>query len=101
MIVDLLRNDLFASARTTASTCRNCALESYEFVQHLVSSVSGKLRPGVSAIDAGSRSSGGSITGAPKIRAMEVIAELEPTRAALIAVAWRMSGSTARWTRAS
>jgi para-aminobenzoate synthetase component 1 len=52
----------------------------YEYVQHLVSVVEGDLKPGRSPLDL-LRSSfpGGSITGAPKIRAMEIIAELEPT----------------------
>jgi para-aminobenzoate synthetase component 1 len=81
MIVDLLRNDL--SKACTADSVRVtelCRLESYEFVQHLVSVVTGTLRPGVSNIDllAGAFP-GGSITGAPKVRAMEIIAELEPT----------------------
>ncbi len=81
MIVDLLRNDLSrVCTDDSVYVPQLCALESYEFVQHLVSSVSGKLRPGVSAIDAlAAAFPGGSITGAPKIRAMEVIAELEPT----------------------
>jgi para-aminobenzoate synthetase component 1 len=81
MIVDLLRNDLSqvctdASVRVT----QLCRLEIYEFVQHLVSAVEGKLRPGVGPLDVlRAAFPGGSITGAPKIRAMEVIAELEPT----------------------
>ncbi|MBA4017326.1 MAG: aminodeoxychorismate/anthranilate synthase component I [Pirellula sp.] len=81
MIVDLLRNDLSrVCTDDSVFVPQLCALESYEFVQHLVSAVSGKLRPGVSAIDAlAAAFPGGSITGAPKIRAMEIIAELEPT----------------------
>lgn len=81
MIVDLLRNDLSrVCTDESVYVPQLCVLESYEFVQHLVSAVSGKLRPGVSAIDAlAAAFPGGSITGAPKIRAMEIIAELEPT----------------------
>ncbi len=81
MIVDLLRNDLSrVCTDDSVYVPQLCVLESYEFVQHLVSAVSGKLRPGVSAIDAlAAAFPGGSITGAPKIRAMEIIAELEPT----------------------
>jgi para-aminobenzoate synthetase component 1 len=81
MIVDLLRNDLSrvceaASVRVT----QLCGLEMYQFVQHLVSAVSGTLRPGQSAIElVRAAFPGGSITGAPKVRAIEIIAELEPT----------------------
>src|SRR5205085_4809193 len=57
-----------------------CELESYEFVQHLVSAVTGQLRPGKTCVDLLQGAfPGGSITGAPKVRAMEIIAELEPT----------------------
>lgn len=60
------------------------ALESYPNVHHLVSSVTGELAEGLDAFDllAGSFP-GGSITGAPKIRAMQIIDELEPTRRAI------------------
>lgn len=81
MIVDLLRNDL--SRVCTADSVRVtqlCRLETYEFVQHLVSSVRGELRGGLTPIDLlRAAFPGGSITGAPKVRAMEIIAELEPT----------------------
>jgi para-aminobenzoate synthetase component 1 len=81
MIVDLLRNDL--SRVCTADSVRVtqlCRLEIYEYVQHLVSAVRGRLRPGCSAIDLlRAAFPGGSVTGAPKVRAMEIIAELEPT----------------------
>ena len=57
-----------------------CRLESYQFVHHLVSEVRGTLKPGLGPIDLLRASfPGGSVTGAPKIRAMEIIAELEPT----------------------
>jgi len=81
MIVDLLRNDL--SRVCTPDSVRVtelCHLESYEFVQHLVSAVRGTLAPERDALDLLRASfPGGSITGAPKVRAMEIIAELEPT----------------------
>ena len=81
MIVDLLRNDLSRSCRSE-SVCVSqlCGLETYQYVQHLVSVVEGTLREGSTPIDLLRTSfPGGSVTGAPKIRAMEIIAELEPT----------------------
>ena len=81
MIVDLLRNDLSRVCDPeTVRVTQLCELETYQFVQHLVSAVTGQLRPGKSALDlVAAAFPGGSITGAPKVRAMEVIAELEPT----------------------
>ena len=81
MIVDLLRNDLsrVCGAHSVRVT-QLCGLESYQFVQHLVSAVEGTLRPECSAVDlVRAAFPGGSITGAPKVRAMEIIAQLEPT----------------------
>lgn len=81
MIVDLLRNDLgrvcdYGSVRVAAV----CRLESQPYVHHLVSEVRGRLRPWLGPIDLlRAAFPGGSVTGAPKIRAMEIIAELEPT----------------------
>jgi para-aminobenzoate synthetase component 1 len=81
MIIDLLRNDLgrvcaYGSVRVPAV----CRLESYPTVHHLVSEVVGRLRPGLGPIDLlRAAFPGGSVTGAPKVRAMEIIAELEPT----------------------
>lgn len=85
MIVDLLRNDLGRScAIGSVHVPELFALESYPNVHHLVSAVTGELAPDKDALDliAGSFP-GGSITGAPKIRAMQIIDELEPTRRAL------------------
>jgi para-aminobenzoate synthetase component 1 len=81
MIVDLLRNDLSRVCRPeSVQVTQLCRLESYAFVQHLVSAVCGTLADGRGAVDLlRAAFPGGSITGAPKVRAMEIIAELEPT----------------------
>jgi para-aminobenzoate synthetase component 1 len=81
MIVDLMRNDLSrACDDDSVFVSQLCGVETYEYVQHLVSVVKGRLRDDASVLDLLSRSfPGGSITGAPKVRAMEIIAELEPT----------------------
>jgi para-aminobenzoate synthetase component 1 len=79
MIVDLVRNDLSrvcepASVRVEAL----CRLERYAYVQHLVSVVAGQLLPSAGAVDClAAVSPGGSVTGAPKRRACEIISELE------------------------
>jgi para-aminobenzoate synthetase component 1 len=81
MIVDLLRNDLARVCRPdSVRVTQLCRLETYEFVQHLVSAVRGTLAEGRTALDlVRAAFPGGSVTGAPKVRAMEIIAELEPT----------------------
>ena len=80
MIVDLLRNDLSRVCRPgTVDVPELCVLERYATVQHLVSTVTGQLTPGRDALDVlAAAFPGGSISGAPKVRAMEIIAELEP-----------------------
>jgi len=81
MIVDLMRNDLSRVCKAESVHIEQlCRLETYAFVKHLVSVVRGELRPECSPLDLLRASfPGGSITGAPKVRAMEIIAELEPT----------------------
>jgi para-aminobenzoate synthetase component 1 len=82
MIVDVLRNDLGRVCRPgSVRVPRLCRLERTATVQHLVSTVTGQLAPGRDAFDLFAASfPGGSITGAPKIRAMELLEELEPVR---------------------
>jgi para-aminobenzoate synthetase component 1 len=79
MIVDLVRNDL--SRVCTPESVRVealCRLERYRYVQHLVSIVAGRLRSGLTAFDAlDAAIPGGSVTGAPKHRACEIIRDLE------------------------
>ncbi|QRM32984.1 aminodeoxychorismate synthase component I [Microvirga sp. VF16] len=79
MIVDLLRNDLSRVCKPhTVRAPLLCGLESYAAVHHLVSVVEGQLDSGFTATDAMAACfPGGSITGAPKIRAMEIITQIE------------------------
>ena len=82
MIVDLARNDLGRVAAFGSVAARElCALESHPGLHHLVSTIEARLRPGVSVEDVVRASfPPGSVTGAPKIRALEIIEELEPVR---------------------
>lgn len=81
MIVDLMRNDLSRICHDDSiEVTQLCELEKYQSVFHLVSAINGRLRPDVDVFEALEATfPGGSITGAPKVRAMEIIAELEPT----------------------
>jgi len=82
MIVDLERNDLGRVCRYgTVRVTELAILEVFPTVFHLTSTVEGRLRKGKNAVDLLKATfPGGSITGAPKVRSMEIIDELEPTR---------------------
>ena len=87
MLLDLGRNDVgrvaeLGSVRVTESF----AIERFSHVMHIASDVQGRLREGLDAIDAlAAGFPAGTLTGAPKVRAMEIIEELEPTRRGIYA----------------
>ena len=85
MIVDLMRNDLSRCCELgSVKVPKLFKVHSFANVHHLISTVTGKLKKELHAIDLFRACfPGGSITGAPKIRAMEIIEELEPTRRGL------------------
>jgi len=82
MIVDLLRNDLSKSCQRSSVVVKKMfEIESYANVHHLVSTITGRLKPEQDALSLFKNCfPGGSITGAPKKRAMEIIEQLEPQR---------------------
>ncbi len=82
MLVDLGRNDLGRVCEYGSVAVESfMAVENYSHVMHIVSSVAGRLRPGVGALDAlRSVLPAGTLSGAPKVRAMQIIDELEPVK---------------------
>ncbi len=85
MLIDLARNDIGRIALTgTVKVTEAFAIERYSHVMHIVSNVEGMLRPGLGALDVlRATFPAGTLSGAPKIRAMELIDVLEPTRRGL------------------
>ncbi|NLD68965.1 MAG: anthranilate synthase component I [Limnobacter sp.] len=82
MLIDLARNDIGRIAETgSVRVTDQLVIEKYSHVMHIVSNVEGKLRPGMGPIDVlRATFPAGTLSGAPKIRAMEIIDELEPVR---------------------
>jgi anthranilate synthase component 1 len=82
MLIDLGRNDVGRVARTgSVRLTDNMVIEKYSHVMHIVSQVEGELADGLSAMDAiRAAFPAGTLSGAPKIRAMEIINELEPVK---------------------
>ncbi len=87
MLLDLGRNDVGRVAELgTVRVTESFAIERFSHVMHISSTVEGQLRPGLDALDALIAGfPAGTLTGAPKIRAMEIIEELEPTRRGIYA----------------
>ena len=82
MLMDLGRNDVGRVAQTgTVRVTENMTIEQYSHVMHIVSNVEGVLKPGLDAIAVMKATfPAGTVSGAPKVRAMEIIDELEPTK---------------------
>ncbi|MDP3858651.1 MAG: anthranilate synthase component I [Stagnimonas sp.] len=80
MLIDLGRNDIGRVAETgSVKLTDKMAIERYSHVMHIVSNVTGRLKPGLDALDAlAATFPAGTLSGAPKVRAMEIIQELEP-----------------------
>src|SRR3546814_6753192 len=82
MLIDLARNDVGRVAEVgSVKVTDTMTIERYSHVMHLVSNVAGNLNPGMSSMDVlRAAFPAGTLTGAPKVRAMEIIDELEPVR---------------------
>jgi anthranilate synthase component 1 len=82
MLLDLGRNDVGRVATTgSVQVSDQMVIERYSHVMHIVSNVEGVLKPGLSSIDVlRATFPAGTVSGAPKVRAMEIIDELEPTK---------------------
>ncbi|WP_175946637.1 MULTISPECIES: anthranilate synthase component I [unclassified Caballeronia] len=85
MLIDLARNDVGRIAETgSVAVTDKMVIEKYSHVQHIVSSVEGRLKPGMNNFDVlRATFPAGTLSGAPKVRAMELIDELEPVKRGL------------------
>jgi anthranilate synthase component 1 len=92
MLIDLGRNDVGRVAATgSVKVTEQMAVERYSHVMHIVSNVEGRLRPGLDAVDVLKASfPAGTVSGAPKVRAMQIIDQLEPVKRGIYsgAVGW-------------
>ena len=102
MLIDLGRNDVGRIAETgSVRLTEKMVIERYSHVMHIVSNVEGRLKPGLSAMDVlRATFPAGTVSGAPKIRAMEIIDELEPVKRGVYAgavgyLAWNGNMDTA------
>jgi anthranilate synthase component 1 len=102
MLIDLGRNDIGRVAQIgSVEVTEKMVVERYSHVMHLVSNVQGRLAPGLGAIDAlRATFPAGTLSGAPKVRAMEIIGELEPVKRGVYAgavgyIAWNGNMDTA------
>lgn len=87
MLIDLGRNDIGRVSQSgSVKVTQNCMVERYSHVMHIVSNVEGELKPGLTAIDVlRATFPAGTLSGAPKVRAMEIIQELEPVKRGIYA----------------
>ncbi len=98
MLIDLGRNDVGRIAETgSVRLTEKMIVERYSHVMHIVSNVTGRLKPGMSAMDVlRATFPAGTVSGAPKVRAMEIIDELEPVKRGVYSGAvgyWSWSGN--------
>jgi len=103
MLVDLGRNDVGRVARTgSVRVTEQMVVERYSHVMHIVSNVEGRLKPGLNAVDVlRATFPAGTVSGAPKVRAMEIIDELEPVKRGIYAGAVGYLGFHGTWTSPS
>jgi hypothetical protein len=101
MLIDLARNDIGRIAKTgSVKVTEAFAVERYSHVMHIVSNVEGILKDGMTSMDVLKATfPAGTLTGAPKVHAMELIDQLEPTKRGMYGGACGLSGATpATWT---
>ena len=97
-MIDRLAFDRLVAESGTVRLTENTVIERYSHVMHIVSNVSGEAQPGLSAIDAlRAALPAGTLSGALKARAMEIIDELEPVKRGISGGAWAIFPGLAIW----